>query len=113
MSSQAWNMSRQALTMSSQARNMSHQAGNMSSQARNMSSQAWNMSSQAGDMSSQASNPKDHNLKVSCHYLYFWPRYSIEKVCRRVVRVGGVVFVNVNDLTQSPVYQFGKETCMH
>ena len=37
-----------------------------------MSSQAGNMSRQAGNKSSQADNPKDHILKVSCHYLYSW-----------------------------------------
>ena len=92
MSHQAGNMSCQAMNFLSQARNMSHQAGNMSSQAGNMSSQAGNLSSQAGNISSQAKNPKDHILKVSCHYLYFWLRYRFEIVCRRVgVWLGGWV----------------------
>ena len=97
MSHQAGNMSCQAMNFLSQARNMSHQAGNMSSQAGNMSSQAGNLSSQAGNISSQAGNissqaknPKDHILKVSCHYLYFWLKYSFKEVCRRMGGVGWV-----------------------
>ena len=38
-------------------------------------------------------DPKDHILKVSCHYLYFWLKYSFEEVCpgRWLGRVGGQV----------------------
>ena len=34
-------------------------------------------------------DPKDYILKVSCHYLYFWLKYSFEEVCPG--RVGSVV----------------------
>ena len=49
-------------------------------------------------------DPKDHILKVSCHYLYFWLKYSFEEVCPGRVgggggRVGGgrVVFYGYKD----------------
>ena len=99
MSSQAGNISLQAFNMSSQARNMLHQSGNMSSQADNMSSQSRDMSSQAGNMSSQernissqAKNPKGHILKILCHNLYFWLKYSFEKFCEGCVGCEGEDF---------------------
>ena len=122
-SSQYWDMSCQAVNMSSQARNMSHQAWNMSGQAGNMLSPAGNMSSQAGNMSSQAKNPKDHTLKVSCHYLYFWLKYSFEEVCPGWVgsgwwsgrwsgRVGRVVFYGYKDQPRAD-QQFQRKNWKH
>ena len=69
------------------------------------------MSTQAGNMSRKADNPKDHILKVSYHYLYFWLKYSFENVWWML---GGWVsgwcrcfFVNIKDQKGWSTSQYG------